>query len=39
MWPLSEAIEALDAMSYGLTFLSKTTEDVDYPVMSLEGLW
>jgi hypothetical protein len=35
----AEAIEALYAMSYGLTFLSKTTENVDYAVMSLEGLW
>ena len=35
----AEAIEALYAMSYGLTFLSKTTESVDYAVMSLEGLW
>ena len=35
----AEAIEALYAMSYTLKFLSKTTEDVDYVVMPLEGLW
>jgi len=35
----AEAIEALYAMSHGLTFLGKTTENVDYAVMSLEGLW
>ena len=35
----AEAIEALYAMSYTLTFLSKTAEDVDYVVMPLEGLW
>ena len=35
----AEAIEALYAMSYTLKFLSKTTEDIDYVVMPLEGLW
>jgi len=35
----AEAIEALYAMSYTLKFLSKTTEDIDYTVMPLEGLW
>jgi hypothetical protein len=35
----AEAIEALYAMSYSLKFLSKTTEDIDYVVMPLEGLW
>lgn len=35
----AEAIEALYAMSYTLKFLSKTTKDVDYIVMPLEGLW
>ena len=33
-----EALEALYAMSYTLKFLSKS-EDVDYVVMALEGLW
>jgi hypothetical protein len=35
----AEAIEALYAMAYTLKFISKTTEDVDYVVMPLEGLW
>ena len=35
----AEAIETLYAMSYTLKFLSKTTEDIDYVVMPLEGLW
>jgi len=35
----AEAIEALYAMSYTLKFLSKATEDTDYVVMPLEGLW
>ncbi|MGB9358385.1 MAG: GyrI-like domain-containing protein, partial [Acidimicrobiia bacterium] len=35
----AEAIEALYAMSYTLKFLSKATEDIDYVVMPLEGLW
>jgi len=35
----AEAIEALYAMSYALKFLSKATEDIDYVVMPLEGLW
>ena len=34
-----EALEALYAMSYTLKFLSKQTEDIDYVVMALEGLW
>lgn len=34
-----EAIEALYGMSYTLKFLSKGTEDIDYVVMALEGLW
>ena len=34
-----EALEALYAMSYTLKFLSKETEDIDYVVMALEGLW
>jgi len=34
-----EAIEALYGMSYTLKFLSKKTEDIDYVVMALEGLW
>jgi len=35
----AEAIEALYAMSYTLKFLTKTTENTDYVVMPLEGLW
>jgi len=35
----AEAIEALYAMAYTLKFISKMTEDVDYVVMPLEGLW
>jgi len=35
----AEAIEALYAMAYTLKFISKMTEDVDYTVMPLEGLW
>ncbi len=34
-----EALEALYTMSYTLKFLSKETEDIDYVVMALEGLW
>ena len=35
----AEAIEALYGLSYTLKFLSKATDDVDYVVMPLEGLW
>lgn len=35
----AEAIEALYAAAYTLKFISKTTEEVDYVVMPLEGLW
>ena len=35
----AEAIEGLYAMSYTVKFLSKATEDIDYVVMPLEGLW
>ena len=34
-----QALEALYAMSYTLKFLSKQTEEIDYVVMALEGLW
>ena len=35
----AEAIDALYAMAYTLKFISKMTDDVDYVVMPLEGLW
>ena len=34
-----QALEALYGMSYTLKFLSKQTEEIDYVVMALEGLW
>lgn len=34
-----EALEALYAVSYYLKFFSKNSQDTDYVVMALEGLW
>jgi hypothetical protein len=34
-----QVLEALYGMSYTLKFLSKQTEEIDYVVMALEGLW
>ncbi len=34
-----DAIEALYGVSYTLKFMIKKTQDIDYGVMALEGLW